>query len=77
MFRKLQRQLDRRTAGRGSSKFIFDTTVTSLDGIPPHVKFCQIAWTRGAKEQRTEVVPVQKGRKLASKGALLLCPFSG
>ncbi|KAK9865844.1 hypothetical protein WJX84_000883 [Apatococcus fuscideae] len=61
MFRKLQRQLDRRTAGRGSSKFIFDTTVTSLDGIPPHVKFCQIAWTRGAKEQRTEVVPVQKG----------------
>ena len=61
MFRKLQRQLDRRAAGRASSKFSFDVSVTSLDGIPPHLKLCQIVWTRGAKEQRTEVVPVQTG----------------
>ncbi|KAK9840890.1 hypothetical protein WJX84_004834 [Apatococcus fuscideae] len=61
MFRKLQRQLDRRATGRAGSKFSFDVNVTSLDGIPPHLKLARFVWIRGAKEQHTEVAPVQTG----------------
>jgi len=61
MFKKLQRQIDRKKAGSQALKYRFDLHLESLEGLPPSVTECRVVWARGAKVQLSKLVTVQGG----------------
>eukprot|EP00951_Prasinocladus_malaysianus_P026096 scaffold230555_cov44-Prasinocladus_malaysianus.AAC.1 len=61
MFKKLQRQIDRKKAGAQSIKYRFDLHLAGLEGLPKSVKECRIVWARGAKVQLSKIVQAKDG----------------
>lgn len=61
MFKKLQRQIDRKKAGSQAIKYRFDLHLDSLNGLPKTVTQCRMVWARGAKVQLTKLVWVEDG----------------
>ena len=62
MFKKLQRQLERKREGRHPLKFRFDVKVLSVVGIPKALRQCRVVWSRGAKVQITPPAEAKDGR---------------
>jgi hypothetical protein len=61
MFKKLQRQIDRKKAGAQSLKYRFDLQIDAVEGLPGGVTQCRVLWARGAKVQLSRLAEVQNG----------------
>jgi len=61
MFKKLQRQIDRKKAGSQSLKYRFDLQLGTLEGLPAGCTQCRVLWARGAKVQLSRLVDVRDG----------------
>ncbi|GMH35754.1 hypothetical protein BSKO_03622 [Bryopsis sp. KO-2023] len=61
MFKKIQRNIERKRDGKVPIKFRFEITIHELTGIPPKVDLCRVVWARGAKIQMTNAAQVHDG----------------
>lgn len=61
MFKKLQRNLERKKEGKTPIKFRFDVQVKELQGVPASVDECRVVWSRGAKVQMTDLAHAHEG----------------
>lgn len=61
MFKKLQRQIERKRDGKVPLKFRFDVRVVGVAGMPVTVDKCRVVWARGPKVQMTQVRGAKDG----------------
>ncbi|GMH42813.1 hypothetical protein BSKO_10732 [Bryopsis sp. KO-2023] len=61
MFKKLQRQIERKRDGKIPLKFRFDVRVVGVSDLPVTVDKCRVVWARGPKVQMTRVRGAKDG----------------